>query len=234
MMASQISKRELDTLQDYIARKMDGFASDGWQVYIDRDMVEWAAHMEAAPGITAVTPVFDPRQSSLTPEECFWIRLEDDGVVMGCVCARLFVSSDHIVEDYISQHVWGDRTPPIAPVDILFPRDRITFKGNIVHEGGTWVHPDYRGRNLAGRMNHLIRAVAMREWNVDYYTGTCLEKLFDTGFTREKYGHPHDAPLLDGWCPPMGENRRMHLTWLTRSESFEQIGAEVAREYASA
>ena len=96
------------------------------------------------------------------------------------------------------------------------------------------MHPTHRGRNLAQRLNHLVRAVAMREWNVDYFTGTCLEVLFDTGFTRLKYGHPHDEILLDGWCPPMNEHRRMHLTRLTGRESLNQMAAKVAGEYASA
>jgi RimJ/RimL family protein N-acetyltransferase len=221
------------TIRDFIATQIDRFARNGLVVYVDTDMADWVVHMERAPGITAVNSVFDPAKSTLTPDTCFWLRLEDEGRVVGCVCMRLFVTDDHIRDDYETQRVWGDKHPPERPVDILFPRE-LTFGGQVVQEGGAWVDPEYRGRDLAGRMLRLARAVALREWGTDVFTGTCLDNLFDKGVSRTHYGCPHDALLLDGWCLPMRQVRRMHLVWITRAEVIDQIAAEMTSEYARA
>lgn len=221
-------------LRDYISRSIDRFATEDYQVYVDGDLSAWVEHMEAAPGITTVNSVYDPRCSTFGPDEAFWVGIEQEGEIVGTSCNRLFVSEDHVRDDIVTQRLWGDKEAPERPVHLLLPADVPTFSGRVVHEGGAWVHPRHWGRGLAERLVFLSRAVSMRTWDPVVFTGTCLESLFDKGVSRTHYKIPNDALLLDGWCPPMRENRRMYLTWIWAGEVLDEILPETRRERVSA
>ena len=47
--------------------------------------------------------------------------------------------------------------------------------GNVVHSGGIWYHPSYRGRQLAELLPRLGRAYTYARWNIDHVCGVVSE-----------------------------------------------------------
>ncbi len=47
--------------------------------------------------------------------------------------------------------------------------------GQVLFEGGVWVHPEVRGLDLVGYVSRTMRGLALTRWNVDYASAFMVE-----------------------------------------------------------
>src|SRR3546814_4309640 len=56
-----------------------------------------------------------------------------------------------------------------------------TIKGRVVFSGSTWIHPDYRGRDLPQILPRISRALALSRWNTDFTISLVTMALVEKG-----------------------------------------------------
>lgn len=207
----------------FIDRSMEELRGRGLAVTLDEDIGAWAAHMRGAPGITAVNPTFDPQESRVDPANSLWIKATDGrGAIIGCTAVRLFETAD-FRELALSQALWFDRgRRALSPITLTMP-DGLGISGRVAHEGGMWVHPEHRRNGLARFLCPLVRAVAMQEWHIDWYTGISVDALITSSFFAKGYHYSLICPFIEGFCPPLGRDQTMWLTYMSRAESLQQM-----------
>ena len=85
----------------------------------------------------AVTPSFDPKHSQVHTGNAFWSKLtNEDGAVLGCLAARLFVT-DHILNEIRSGRLFFDREPVIDfhVLDLVEPYNAPRISGRVGYVG---------------------------------------------------------------------------------------------------
>jgi hypothetical protein len=225
-----ITRADLAVLQAFLESGFAKVRSLGLDLVLDPHLSRWAEHMRSAPGITTVNPTFDPAESEVDPTNSFWIGLVDPaGRILACTAARLFLVDD-FRDLVVSQRLWYGRGPrTLQPLTVALP-EGLGIGGRVVHEGGMWVHPTERNRGLARLLCPILRGVAMRNWDVDWYTGISIQGLITSGFFAKGYHYSLIAPFSTGWFPPLGREADFWLTYMPRAESLAQMRAWVEAE----
>lgn len=185
---------------------------------VDVDMRRWAEQMSKAPSIAVVNPTFDGRVNRLSPGNSFWLDVRAGSSTVAIIASRLFVTDDYL-ELKRSLRLWHD-TPPAGdgPLQLTLPADFPTIRGNVGHEGGLWVHPDHRKRGLSVILPHLTRALAFRQWDVDWQTGLTMRGVGESGIASWAYGFPHVVQCVEGWSPLTRAIDRLFITYMDRDE----------------
>src|SRR5258708_6721038 len=94
--------------------------------------------------------------------------------------------------------------------------------GRIAHSGGLWIRPDPRKLNLSGYLDHLGRALMVRNFWFDHMTAFIVDKLAATGIGVRQYGFPGIA----GWIEfNFFTFRPVRLAYchMTRAESVSRM-----------
>src|SRR5260370_33708234 len=63
--------------------------------------------------------------------------------------------------------------------------------GRVGHSGGLWIDPNWRKRNLSGLLDHLSRALLLKNFWLDHITAIMIDRLAATGIGTKQYGWPH-------------------------------------------
>jgi hypothetical protein len=214
----QALRTETDVVQSFIDFGLAWLDDRKYTVTIDVDMTRWASAMTNAPAISVVSPTFDPRWSRLSPEDCFWLDIRTGSHTIAMMASRLFVT-DNYLEIKRSLRLWYDPPRPTdAPLRLTVATDMPTICGNVGHEGGLWVHPDHRKQGLSVILPHLTRALAFRQWNLDWQTGAAMRGVGASGLVTRAYGMPHVVPCYEGHFPVTGRPDRLYLAYMSREE----------------
>jgi len=215
MLAPQL---QTNVVQDLIDFCIEWLADRRYALTVDVDMLRWAEAMGKAPSIALVNPTFDPRVNRLSSKNSFWLDIRAGSSTVAMIASRLFVTDDYL-ELKRSLRLWYD-TPRAddAPLRLTLTTDMPTIGGNVGHEGGMWVHPDHRKRGLSALLPHLARALAFRQWNLDWQTGLALRGVGSSGLVSRAYGMPHVVPCYEGLWPPSGLPDRLYLAYMNREE----------------
>ena len=214
-----LASEDFATVQDFIGRTLETFATIHVDLVVETDFAAFAAiRRSVADGL--VYPTFDPRHSVLD-RAAFWLRLVDrTGRTVATSAARLFVAEDFY--DLVrTETLWFDRGPRpvgLAPVvDCVIP----PFGGRICHQGGTWVHPDFRGHGLAGLLTGLSRALMLRNEAIDFDTGVVSEASHRSRLAELSYGYPRVALCVASYDRFAGYPEPVYLCHMTRAEAFD-------------
>jgi hypothetical protein len=211
-------KRRTNVVQDFVDFGVEWLADRKYALSVDIDMLRWAETMARAPSIALVNPTFDPRVNRLSPKNAFWLDVRQGSHTIAMIAARLFVTADYL-ELKRSLRLWYDTPrPDAAPLRLTVATDMPTIAGNVGHEGGMWVHPEHRKRGLSALLPHLVRAMAFRQWNLDWQTGLALRGVGSSGLVSRAYGMPHVVPCYEGLWPPSGKPDRLYLAYMNREE----------------
>jgi len=206
----------------------------GVRVTIESDFVEFVRLRLAASPETPMNTTYDPAHVDLSLVNAFWFRATaPDGALVAMIGHRTFDSAD-LVQDIASVRLWHDRPAPAGPcvfrvIDLDAARG---IAGRIAHSGGLWIRPDWRKRNLSGYLDHLGRALMLRNFWFDHMTAFIVDKLAATGIGIRQYGFPGIVgwiefnffafrPVRLAYCQmSRAESLRRMRAWL------EQPGAE--------
>ncbi len=228
-------------LNSYIQTLLRALNQRGFVVDQNPDLTRWKDCMLASPGIVAANPTFDPAHHDFAVSpglaRQYWLRVatvpasrSERSQVVAVIAFRLIDTgasgSPGGWRDWLSTgKLFSSRLQQLASPVVLHPAEQ-NWRGRIGHHGGLWVNPEYREGGLAYVLTHLVRAISLRDYNVDHHCGVVLEDLFLKGIpTKETgYGYPRAVPSLDGFIGGAGRMAKLYSTHISRAEMEQQIG----------
>lgn len=229
------AQADYDVVQDFIEFSLEWLQQRRYALVIDVDMAAWARVMTDAVSAASVNPTFNPHINSLSPHNSFWLDLREGSHTVATMAARLFVTEDYIALKR-SMRLWRDE-PPTAQGELMLtlPPEMPTIAGHVGHEGGLWIHPEHRKRGLSVILPHLIRALCLRQWNVDWQTGVTRRGIGECGIAKWAYGVPHVEPCFEGYFPITQAPDRLFIAYMSRAELiFGLDAAKVAQRLPDA
>jgi hypothetical protein len=97
--------------------------------------------------------------------------------------------------------------------------------------GAGWVHPRWRGRNLAGYISRIVYAeAALRaQQGLALMSAMTFEPMFRTGMNQRASGwhHTHVDLVLDGYLAALDKDVRMYFSHNTMPEQAALYGMEL-------
>jgi hypothetical protein len=183
-----------EAFADLMLRKL---SLAGVKVTIESDFEEFVRLRLAASPETPMNTTYDPGHVDLSLVSAFWFRVTNSaGELVAMIAHRAFDSAD-LLHDIGSVRLWHDRPYPVEhcvfrAIDLEAARG---ISGRIAHSGGLWIRPDHRKLNLSGYLDHLGRALMVRNFWFDHMTAFIVDKLAATGIGIRQYGFPGIA----GW-----------------------------------
>jgi hypothetical protein len=213
----QYAPSETDHAQDFVDFSLAWFDRHGYTLVVDVDMARWATTMARAMTEPAVNPTFNPRFSILSPHNSFWLDIRAGSHTVATCAARCFTTDDYF-ELMPSMRLWRDAPPPGGPLAMTRPPHMPLISGRVGHEGGLWVHPAHRKRGLSVILLHLIRALSVREWDIDWQTGLARREIGEHGIVQRVYGVPHVEPCFEGYFPVTRSHERLYIAYMSRGE----------------
>lgn len=225
---------ESDVAQDFVDYGLAWLEDRRYSLAVNVEMAKWVEVLKKAPSIGVINPTFNPEFSPLTPKNSFWLDVRTGSHTAAIIAARLFITDDYL-ELKRSTRLWRD---PLRPDDcrlaITVPEGTPTISGRVGHEGGLWVHPQHRKRGLSVILPHLVRALCLREWNIDWQTGLTLREIGECGIAKWAYGMLHVVPCFEGFTPVRPVYDRLFLTYMSREELIAGLNFDaVARLLAN-
>lgn len=228
----------------YIDQLVDAICSRGFLISQDPDLGRWREAMSAAPGIAAVNPTFDPAHHDFERGGPFyWLRVSTHGEGSGRPCKMAAMIAFRLIDTDAAGSPGGWRswletgrlfTSTLVPLSrgVLLHPSNCDWRGRIGHHGGLWVDPDIRRSGLAYLLTHLVRAISIRDYDVDHHCGVVLDDLLRRGIPLKPtgYGYPRAVPSLEGYVVAAGRPVLLHSTHITRSEMIDQIAVGPALE----
>jgi hypothetical protein len=174
---------------DLMSQKLE---AAGVAVQMETDFREFVKLRSGASPETPVNPTYDPSRVVISMRNAFWLRAVDSGgETVAMIAHRVFDTRD-LFADMCALRLWHDRPSPadrcvFRAIDLEPARG---IAGRVAHSGGLWIRPDWRKRNLSGYLDHLGRALMIRNFWFDHMTGLIPEKLAATGIGIRQYGFP--------------------------------------------
>lgn len=197
---SILTKEQFDKTQAYIDYWRAQLQSIGLNITPHDNLEEWKALIASAPGAPSLSKPFDLSHSYIQPGDAFWFSLDDaSNQQIACVGARVFETQDFI-QDYVTTYLlYGNRLPRLEAEPYEFVGTLPIITGRIGYGGGSWVHPDWRGRDLSVVTSKLGRVLAVRHLRADAYT--CFIKTARKPWSTQTLGWPHRRALTTGYHP---------------------------------
>jgi len=223
-------------VERYIDRLVEAICLRGYIIEPNPDLGRWRDCMAAAPGTAAVNPCFDPAHHHFQDDgKQYWLRVatkpRKDGPVpetVAIIAFRLLEVGEGGWIDWLETgRLFSSRLRPLARAKLLHPAE-MNWKGRIGHHGGLWVEPTrHRGSGLAYLLTHLVRAISLRDYDVDHHVGVVLEELCQGGLPTKPsgYGYPRAVPSLDGYIMGAARHAKLYSTHISRAEMLAQIDA---------
>ena len=173
-------------------------------------------------------PMLDSRLSSIPSEFSYGLLGRNDrGEVVCAQGGRVYDVPGRSFADLVldQSFFFGAEIPP-APG---FPTASVTapsasmVKGRFVYSGGLWIHPDYRGKHLAGVLPRLSRCYALAMWDTEFTVGMVRE---DNAIPKllAAYGYNRIEPrfTITGLAPTP-------LSWLLMIMERSELIADLTR-----
>jgi hypothetical protein len=173
-----------------------------------------------------LTPMYDPRVNSMTPDTSFWISGRDpQGDIVATQCARYY---DWTGTDFKAEFE-SLRLAYEYPDAAMYPEElaiceapsgpRIT--GPVCFSGAAWYRPDYRGTGLSSFLPRISRALAYTRWGTDYTYSFIEPKLAAKGVAA-RYGYTHIEPGVE-WLNSFRGSCRFCLLWMHRDQMLADL-----------
>lgn len=219
-----LSLADFETAEAFSELMLEKLLRTGIRVTIESDFEEFVRLRLAASPETPMNTTYDPKRVDLSLINAFWFRVTNSaGEVVAMIAHRAFDSVD-LMQDIASVRLWHDRPAPpehcvFRAIDLEAARG---VSGRIAHSGGLWIRPDHRKLNLSGYLDHLGRALMVRNFWFDHMTAFIVDKLAATGIGIRQYGFPG----ISGWIEfNFFTFRPVRLAYchMTRAESVSRM-----------
>ena len=191
---------------------MTGFDANAFQVVTDfieickteldpleivpRDLHRIKAILKDAPKTHQLSKTLDPDQNDIRPSESFGLTLNYQDRTIACVCARSVRTDDFVREWITTDRLYGNMAPRLDFSDFEYTGHIPRISGVVGYGGGSWVHPQWRGMNLAGATSRLGKAVAATHLGVDNYVALIQQRR--EAWAGDKLGWPNGRYLTTG------------------------------------
>jgi hypothetical protein len=214
----QQAQSDADVVQDFIEFGLEWLQDRRYTLTVDVNMASWTRVMTDAVSAAAVNPTFNPHVNQLSPQNSFWLDIRAGSHTVATMAARLFVTADYLALKR-TMRLWRDDPPrDHGELTLTLPAEMPTIAGQVGHEGGLWVHPEHRKRGLSVILPHLIRALCVRQWNIDWQTGVTRRAIGECGIAKWAYGVPHVEPCFEGYFPITQAQDRLFIAYMNRDE----------------
>ncbi len=220
---------ELAEIQEFVDLTAEQLSFLGLEIGVDDDLTNWAQFLNTMPATHGVTTTHDPELSYVHPGNSFWIYFQDKaGDIFACGAHKV-VDTDDFIDEVRTHRIFFGRRPILQhyPVGLISDSDLPEISGRVGLGGGLWVHPDrrkrVRGISLSGLMSPLTRALSLRHFMIDWFTGFMLNTANRQKLGTGGFGISHTTALLSGTYPPHGMHRDIQLLYMDRTEIMEQI-----------
>ncbi len=139
------------------------------------------------------TPILDTRVGDLTAEESYcFVGRNRDGRIVAVQGGRVFEGGERSLQDLADdQSLYygkGGQPGPGQPTCIVTSPSARLIKGRFVYSGALWVHPEFRGFNLAALLPRMSRAYALGCWGTDVTFAFVSDQISSSPLFRS-YGY---------------------------------------------
>lgn len=171
-------------------------------VTLVRTSLESAAATQAAnrDSWALFPPMLDTRLSRIPEESSYGLLGIDAAGDVVCVQGgRIYDAGERNLAKLVADQsfIYGNEIPP-APglpwAEITAPSAEIV-RGRFVYSGALWVHPDYRGKGLAGILPRFSRCYARAKWGTEFTVGIVNEQALVPKLLQA-YGYNRIEPRL--------------------------------------
>ncbi len=236
---ARLSDEELRQIQTFIERGKKYLDEQGLSLEVDSDLREWVKLARRAPGATGAASTHDPSRSNIHPGNAFWVIVRENtprwwerplrrkGPIVSCLCHKV-VQTDDIVEEIRTHRLFFDKKPTLdyQPVEIIASDNMPTIGGRVGFGGGFWVHPKYRGRNVANVVSRLTRVLSLRHYDIDWTIVLVKDTERRKLMIHNTFGMPHSLSISRGYYPPYATNLDIQLGYMHRDEIIRQVYEE--------
>jgi len=170
--------------------------------------------------------MFNPRYSSLCPENSHWISGEDDnGEIVVTQAGRVYYWPDTTLEEEAGRMFYAgnyDGQPCRVTAE-----DAKRIGGVVFYGGSVWVRPDFRGKKLSELLPRLGRAYALARWPVDWGISFVAPALVEKGIAAG-YGYKHASYSIAYPGSPWGD-LEVVLVSLSAREAYADFAETLLR-----
>jgi hypothetical protein len=173
-------------------------------------------------------PMLDARLSHIPDDMSYGLLgLNEQGDVVCAQGGRIYDIGSRSFSDIVADQsfFYGSEIPPKpgSPVaEVTAPSAR-HITGRFAYSGALWVHPDYRGRHLAGLLPRLSRCFALAKWNTQFTVGMVSENNVAPRLLAS-YGYKKIEPrfTITNLTPdPMSWS----ILWMDRDELIDDLAS---------
>ena len=223
------SNEDLANIQRFIDLTREVVSSRDLTLEIDNDPRAFAECLKAQENTHGFPTTHDPEKSDVQSGNFFWIYLKHQTGVAATHGLRC-VKTDDLMEDIRSNTVFFDASPLLDYRPLDFHREAADIpliSGNVVMGGGFWIRKDFRGRWLTPYFGRVGRAIAARQFKMDWYASFFLNTPERKKFGQIGAGISEATPLLKGHYPPYGNKEvDIQLMYMSRDQFVEQIALD--------
>lgn len=219
-----LDEKELSKFSTFFDREIGTADAIGLKIEIGDDLRDWKRLMHKVGADYGAAQTLDPSLNWLNPENSFWLFTNDRfGNPVSCHANRIIETSDFVRQWLINHRLFGNRPklPNYYKLDVQ--EDLPLFRGRMNWGGGGWVHPDWRGKNIAGLMSRMCRAFAVQHFDVDYYIGFIEASMKRRSYGEHRQGLSNRQFALSGRYPGRPTKYGLDLYWMHRDEIIEQV-----------
>lgn len=114
-------------------------------------------------------PMFDVAHSTLGEANAFWLKgIDQEGATVLAHAIRLYVwPHSSMKEEVESLRMMYDVPPPAPARGEMTAPSATKIRGRVGFMGALWLHPRFRGAQLAGTVSPLTRALGLARWYPD-------------------------------------------------------------------
>jgi hypothetical protein len=169
-----------------------------------------------------LAPSFDCAYGGIDRTCGFWlIGRDESGAIVTTQAARFFdMGSDSLADYLTSLRLFYPRPAEQKLAEescIVASEAAAQIGGRVVYSGGTWIHPEYRKRQMPMILPRISRALALTLWDTDYTFSMVSHALVSKGVAAA-YGYRNVEPGIR-WMNSATEIRlEGTLVWMGREE----------------
>jgi hypothetical protein len=167
---------------------------------------------------------FNPEGTDVSGRNGFWVAGENDaGEIITCSAGRAYHWVDTNLEEQVAEVFFGRDQGQPRSITVPAAKD---IKGWVLKAGATWVHPDYRKRDLPQLMPRMARAYSLTRWPLDWTFAYIPKVLIDKGMAIN-YGSKHIGFSIFFPGSRFGE---IGLSYTSAQEIYDDLGTFLAEE----
>lgn len=174
-----------------------------------------------------LAPSFDSAYGGIDASCGFWIMGRNaDGEIVTTQAAHFYAMGDETVGDYLNslRLFYPDpaRQKNTGECCTISSPSSGQIKGRVVFSGSTWIHPDYRGRELPKILPRISRALALTRWNTDYTISMVSMALVEKGVAAA-YGYKRVEPGIEWLRSSVSQRYTGALVWMSQDELLNDL-----------